>query len=435
MRMLMIRDGDVRLLLLGHSLERWFKTVEHLWLEVAQKRCCVTSPNGTVMWRPSPAQNGPGCVNWPPLPTESRDGAGILAPTCSSVAVNGPPNCDISSTVKHALPALGLPLSIITTTMPLTRSTVLLCSCNSLPGLPYVSLISSTSSLSSRPLHASSPSPYQSTSISTARSRFLTYDRRRSYATVNNNRRGGPAHDDVPDWPKTSNPTPYDIFAMRQSDPYTKHRFFQLVKLYHPDRHGHASAVHHIPTATRLERYRLIVAANDLLSDPSKRSLYDTQGVGWTGSRSATLNENVRYAEKSWRHQPGNAARNATWEDWERWHDARDGKPKDPMYMSNGVFATLVVMLCMVGAFAQMSRAEQSGVDYMEMRNQSNLAIGQQMARTTYVAAGRSKDERVDSFLRERENITYEFTPSKYDNFQTEPGLRPGGEPGQRPGP
>ncbi|KAF7546399.1 hypothetical protein G7Z17_g8470 [Cylindrodendrum hubeiense] len=386
------------------------------------------------MWVYLPAPNGRKCVNWPPLPTESRDGAGILAPTCSSASVNGHPDSDTPSAVEHVRPALDRLFFIAIAIMPLTKPAARLCSCNSLLGLPFIPLISITSSLGSRPLYAtsSSPSPLQSTSISTSRPRFLPYHRRQSYATVNNRRPGGSARDDVPDWPKTPHPTPYDIFAMRRTDAYTKHRFFQLVKLYHPDRHSHASAVHHIPTATRLERYRLVVAANDLLSDPSKRSLYDSQGVGWTGSRPATLNESVRHSEKSWRHQPGNAARNATWEDWERWHDARDGKPSDPMYMSNGVFATLVVMLCMVGAFAQMSRAEQAGGDYVEMRKQSNNVIGQQMARTTYMAAGRNKDERVDSFLRERENTTFEYTPSKYDSFQHEAEPRPGGEPGHR---
>ncbi|KAK7423202.1 J domain-containing protein 1 [Neonectria magnoliae] len=324
--------------------------------------------------------------------------------------------------------------------MPLNKSVVLLCSCNSLPGLSYPSLppISITSSLDSQLLVSlpsySSPLQLKSTSTPTSRrlcspcgrpQSYTTVNNRRGYATVYSRRPDGPAHHDVPDWPKALHPTPYDILAMRKNDPYTKHRFFQLVKIYHPDRHGHTPTVHRLPHATRLERYRLIVAANDLLSDPSRRSLYDTQGVGWTGDRPPTLNESVRHAEKSWRHQPGNASRNATWEDWERWYDARDGKTHDSMYMSNGVFATLVVMMCMIGAFAQMSRAEQSGAEYLEMRDQSNLAIGQQMARTTSVSAGRSKDERVVSFLRERENIAYEFTPSKYDEYAAESGSRP----------
>ncbi|KAI5467098.1 hypothetical protein BGZ63DRAFT_334710, partial [Mariannaea sp. PMI_226] len=236
---------------------------------------------------------------------------------------------------------------------------------------------------------------------------------RRNYAAVNHHSRAG--HNDPSEWPKKPNPTPYDILSMRRDEPYTKHRFYNLVKLYHPDRHSHSAAIHHLPKATRLERYRLIVAANDLLSDPEKRRLYDTHGIGWTGDRAPTPNESARYAEHVWRDQPGNASRNATWEDWERWYDARDGKPAESLYMSNGVFATLVVMMCMIGAFAQMSRAEQSGIEYMESTSRSNMAIGQQMERNTLVAAGRSKDERVDNFLRERENVLYAFTPSTYD--------------------
>lgn len=234
----------------------------------------------------------------------------------------------------------------------------------------------------------------------------------------------------MPEWPKSLQPNPYEILHMRKTDPYTKHRFYQLVKTYHPDRHSHAADIHHLSKATRLERYRLIVAANDLLSDPSKRRLYDTHGVGWTGDRAPTLNESVRHAEHVWRDQAGNASRNATWEDWERWYNARDGKPKESMYMSNGFFATLVVMMCMIGAFAQMSRAEHSGAEYLEMRQQSDMAIGQQVARTTLIASGRSKDERVDSFLRDRENISYAFSPSKYENLSQELASA-----GEQPGP
>jgi hypothetical protein len=203
---------------------------------------------------------------------------------------------------------------------------------------------------------------------------------------------------------------------MKSDAPYTKHRFYQLVKVYHPDRHSHTPDIDNIPHAIRLERYRLIVAANDLLSDPSKRQLYDVHGLGWTGGKPPTLNETVRSADRAWRHKAGSAAHNATWEDWERWYDARDGRVRDSMYMSNGLFATLVVVMCMIGAFAQMSRAEQYGADLMEMKAQSNLAIGQQVARRNTIAAGRSKDERVDMFLKDRENLNYAFQPGKYDN-------------------
>jgi hypothetical protein len=84
--------------------------------------------------------------------------------------------------------------------------------------------------------------------------------------------------------------------------------------------------------------------------------------------------------------------------------------------MSNGTFAALVVCLCMIGAFAQMSRADQYGADLLEMKQQSDLVIGQQVARRNTVAAGRSKDERVDMFLKDRENLNYAYQPGKYDS-------------------
>lgn len=290
--------------------------------------------------------------------------------------------------------------------MSLNRSLSLLCSCKCLPA------VSGVSGLSVGALPRASL-------FTTSRSSSRTLQLRRRYATVRDSKS---ARDDVPDWPTTQYPSPYDIFGMKKDEPYTKRRFYELVKLYHPDKHGHTPEAENIPHATRLERYRLVVAANDLLSDPSKRHLYDTHGVGWSGGRPQTINETMRQADRSWRHREGSAAQNATWEDWERWYDARDGKTRDPLYMSNGLFATVVVMMCMIGAFAQMSRAEASGAEYLEAKNQTDLAIGQQMARRGYSAAGRSKDERVNVFLRDRENLNFQFQPSKYEDVDSVSG-------------
>ncbi|QPG93655.1 hypothetical protein C2857_001438 [Epichloe festucae Fl1] len=227
--------------------------------------------------------------------------------------------------------------------------------------------------------------------------------------------------DQVPPWPRATSPTPYEILDTKRGAPYTKRRFYQLVKLYHPDTHDRPAssfpAIQQLSNATRLERYRLIVAANDLLSDPQKRRLYDHHGIGWTDDLRP---HDVRGADRAWRHRPGNASRNATWEDWERWRNERDGnnnnnKSSELMYMSNGMFATLVVCMCMIGALAQMNRAEAVGEQYVDLVQQKDWAIGQKMRESTVAASGRSKDERVDSFLRERENLSFEFQPAKFD--------------------
>lgn len=253
--------------------------------------------------------------------------------------------------------------------------------------------------------------------------------RSRTYATgadkerrwTNANSEG--AAEAPPAWPRMLNPTPYDIFGMHKEAAYNKRRYFQLVKLYHPDMHEHrspasSSSFATISQTTRLERYRLLVAANDLLSDPEKRRLYDVHGLGWTGDHRAPSPRDV---DRSWRYQAGSAANNATWEDWERWHAAREGRHSKPVYMSHGMFATIIVMMCMIGALAQSNRADMTGEEYMEWTTHNNAAIGRQLRTSTMASAGRSKDERVDNFLKDRENVAYDFEPGKYESPPSPP--------------
>ncbi|PHH59156.1 hypothetical protein CDD81_3687 [Ophiocordyceps australis] len=224
---------------------------------------------------------------------------------------------------------------------------------------------------------------------------------------------GGP-----PAWPREPHPTPYQILGMHKSAPYTKSRFYQLVKLYHPDTQNHYSSrasssnQPSISPATRLERYHLVIAANDILSDPSKRRLYDNHGIGWSNHSTAsyTRNDDARYKPRP------TVYNNATWEDWERWHQAQNGQQarSHPLYMSNGTFAAVVVMMCMIGALAQANLAERSGVSMMQATNISNQKIGQEILRRTTSSAGLTKSQRVDGFLRERENAAYSYRPENY---------------------
>lgn len=220
------------------------------------------------------------------------------------------------------------------------------------------------------------------------------------------------AHADVHAWPKSAHPTPYEILGMRKDAPYTKKHFYRLVKLYHPDTHPGG----HISSALCLERYRLVVAANNLLSDPAKRQLYDTYGLGWVGGHPRARDPQFRHASRSWREQPGTAANNATWEDWEEWHYQRDGRTRqEPIYMPNWVFASLVVLMCAIGAWAQKTRADTLGAEYMDWLNGRHEAIGADMRRNSAALAGHTKDERIESFVRDRENVAYPFMASRYE--------------------
>ncbi|UKZ76279.1 hypothetical protein TrVFT333_003980 [Trichoderma virens FT-333] len=235
--------------------------------------------------------------------------------------------------------------------------------------------------------------------------------------------------DTIHEWPKSPRPTPYEVLGISKGAVYDKRRFYHLVKLYHPDTHDHHHLHHHassssasasassqvknLPHATRLERYRMIVAANELLSSSSKRRMYDTYGLGWShGDRAASL----RDIDRTWRHQEGTAANNATWEDWERWREAQEGKSSEPVYMSHGAFASILVLMCLVGAMAQTNRAETSGAQYVGWAADHSAEIGGRLRRNGTAVAGLNKDERVDYFLRERENTNFQFVPNKYES-------------------
>ena len=80
-------------------------------------------------------------------------------------------------------------------------------------------------------------------------------------------------------WPKVPNPTPYEVLGLPPTASYVeiKKRYYQLAKKYHPDsRVGSAEA-----EQERLQRFRQVVQANELLSTARTRRIYEKEGSGW----------------------------------------------------------------------------------------------------------------------------------------------------------
>lgn len=178
-------------------------------------------------------------------------------------------------------------------------------------------------------------------------------------------------------WPSTSSPsrhiTPYTIFDLKKGAIYSKHSFYQLVKIYHPDRQGLGQnhQIKNISPNEGLERYRLIVLAHEILSDPVKRRAYDIDGAGWI-TRHGPCDRHTQgyYSEKSGKPYGRGEGydespfANATWEDWERWH-ARDGDGKSKhqytgKYMDHNAFAALVIAAAVIAGVAQATSTGRS---------------------------------------------------------------------------
>lgn len=280
----------------------------------------------------------------------------------------------------------------------------------------------------------------------------------RTYATLAHDSAIPPPSDPHIHWPQPTHPgtppSPYQIFNQKRGEPYSKRRFYDLVKLYHPDRNNHPDDSSNSPNPCKcprsvmLERYRLIIAANAILSDPLKREAYDRYGYGWTTlqqghdpSQAGHPNHPLyKYStQHRWRADGATAYQwptdqdpmyNATWEDWERWYreQARARSPhykksstwgasffshtgRDTVFTNNYAFASLVFLLAALGGIGQATRVNEASKSRMERASLVNeettklLMQARQDAREQS-EGGETKDQRIRRFLRDKEVYT-----------------------------
>ena len=177
-------------------------------------------------------------------------------------------------------------------------------------------------------------------------------------------------------WPTKTHsstvPTPYEIFDLEKTATYSKHKFYELVKIYHPDRHNLEDnpCSRDLTHGERLERYRLVILAHEILSDPVKRQAYDNHGAGWAGYQRTSNRYTTGYYSEGSRKPYGRGKgydespfANATWEDWERWY-ARDTNETANQshvgnYISPNMFASVIIMMAVVSGVAQATKAGQ----------------------------------------------------------------------------
>lgn len=225
-------------------------------------------------------------------------------------------------------------------------------------------------------------------------------------------------------WPEVTSanaiPTPYQIFNQKKGSPYSKQRFYELVKLYHPDRHDYDTSDGGLSYDKKLERYRLVVAANDILSDPIKRGAYDCYGAGWNGAPDVASprdpgNPSAAWGGRGWSGGPRGPSNNATWEDWEKWYQKDAGGPQEPRFVSNSAFVGLILTFAVLGGIGQATRANSYGISFVEQREalHHNISKDLMRRRKETVHDYGSREERIESFLRQRDPVAYGVTEPK----------------------
>ena len=260
-----------------------------------------------------------------------------------------------------------------------------------------------------------------------------------TYATV--------APDDDPRlrWPEQSDPrrlpTPYQIFNQQPDEAYSKRRFYELVKIYHPDRNS-ANVNERGALEEITARYRLVIAANAILSSPERRSAYDRLGAGWSHYREdSDMNGKKRHGRKystydRWREEyaikwgswstDGDPMYNATWEDWERWYERqRDPEgyarrhswnaaffssrgPQSAVFANNYVFLSVIALFAALGGIGQATRMNQLQENRQSRIKAVNEQVGRDLldvrndARDSVASAG-SKKDRIRRWVQQRE--------------------------------
>ncbi|KAM5356783.1 hypothetical protein ACJ41O_003429 [Fusarium nematophilum] len=221
------------------------------------------------------------------------------------------------------------------------------------------------------------------------RSKSLYLRQKRCEARRRHSFDGVSTRSQIPPWPRSPFPSPYEILGVRAGNPYDKETFRQLVKVYHPDLLGQNPAISNLSFATRLERYRLIIAANELLSDPKKRNMYDLHNVGWVFKDGSLKGGSVPTA---------NAYTGA-------YGSTPHYKPmrQEPIYASNGAFAILLAIVAMAGAIMQNERARASRQRHKTLDLALHHSILRDLQDVILPAEDSCKDERVLEFLARRQ--------------------------------
>jgi len=262
----------------------------------------------------------------------------------------------------------------------------------------------------------------------------------RGYSMVND----GPSRHNhgVLRWPELTStdaiPTPYQIFNQKKGSPYSKQRFYELVKLYHPDRHGLDTSVEGLSCSAKLERYRLVVAANDILSDPVKRGAYDCYGAGWNGQPDVMSTRNSSgstydwgsYSGRGWGGGPGGPSQNATWEDWERWYQRDSNGKQEPTFVSNSAFLSLIVILAALGGIGQVTRAGHYSMNVVAQVDARHDEMSKELRRIRQESTESygSRQERIYSFLKQRDPYGTSLRDETYRKLLSAPEVCSSGD-------
>ncbi|KAK0548463.1 hypothetical protein OC846_004474 [Tilletia horrida] len=215
------------------------------------------------------------------------------------------------------------------------------------------------------------------------------------------------------------NPTPYEIFHLPKTatPAQIKARYYDLVKIFHPDRHlcapGPSSSAHPQPESKKNEiedRFKLIVRAYELLGTPSRRRSYDRMGIGWTDNYNPWRDR----GRAGWEHRGDPASGGHDRFGWQRRRssEAEDAyfygfaarqhqqQNQGPRYLPNAHFISVLVLITWSVAAIQYARLSSQAARATQLRDRVHLDAAHSLRTAREGAKGEEGRRRMDALRR-----------------------------------
>lgn len=215
---------------------------------------------------------------------------------------------------------------------------------------------------------------------------------------------------ELPQWPKSKHPSPYEIFGLPHKKPdqqVIRRLYIRLAKEYHPD------SASGLSPQVKNDRFKSVMTAYNILKDEDKRRMYDMSNASYP--MSSTYNSHRRTT-----HAPTGANTGFYQEDdfYARWpFDGMDQEARDRMndeeFQKNLAENRyrLVVLLGIAAAIYGAAQVYRLFKDYEERRELVDRQSIQIQAHTLRAQSnygkGTSQNDRIERFLQSRQNSGY----------------------------
>lgn len=202
-------------------------------------------------------------------------------------------------------------------------------------------------------------------------------------------------------WPSVPHPSPYQIFGLNPLEKPTAKQvrqiYFELVKIYHPDRGGDS------------DRFKRIVEANRILTDHSK-------GIktAWKSDGSATNSTSTTHHHHHYYHPQ---AHNFDDYDYGYWSNQNQQQFSEALRANRIWVLKLVVTFTVVVALLNMVLLKQMSTTRNDMLNRETERVASMLAQSLSGPQENSPESRIARFLAHRQRTLDKYEEFSYDSI------------------